>query len=120
MQLDFSLSLSHARVHARTRARAHTHTHTHTRNKPLSDFLTDALRSQVSCLKPSVHHRSLAFFQLCQMDQAVFPSLILILLQKGISHPRDRTVIVPETDVPSVDMLYWSQGGSFLAHRLIK
>jgi hypothetical protein len=50
----------------------------------------------------------------------VFSSLILILLQKRISHPRDRTLIVPETDAPSVEVLYWSQGGSFLACRLIR
>ena len=100
----------------------HARTHTQSRNKVhfIFSYRRDALSLQVSCLKPSVHHSSLTFLQLFQMDQAVFSSLVLILLQKRVSHPRDRTVIVSETDAPSVDVLYWCQGGSFLAHRLIR
>jgi hypothetical protein len=115
-------SQSRARARARTHTHTHTHTHTQSRNKaPFRiSYWRDALSLQVSCLKPLVHHSILTFFQLFQMDQAVFSSLVVILLQKRISHSRDRTVIVSETDAPSVDVLYWSQGGSFLAHRLIR
>ena len=33
-------------------------------------------------------------------------------LQKRILHPLDGTVILPETDAPSFDVLFWSPGGS--------
>jgi hypothetical protein len=118
---------THTNIHTYKRTHTHTHTHiqthTHARARgiwPLLDFLTNVMHwyYKSSCIKPSIHHSSLAFSHFLRMDQSVFCTFILILLQKRISLPRDRTVIVSETDAPSVDVLYWSKDSSFLAHRL--